>query len=177
MCSKCKGICNENSENVSKKRRNSESNNTVSTNTTTLNTKRSINAPITRSLNILNNKGTVKSKEPTLVSRLTRLELLDESLGETLFVNLNNNTYSEGLVSGNKPKPENNSKKPLGNTQNENSQESEKKNPSNPSSDSCSVDDVDGSSVKKKKLLRKRRADSCLDDQWVETDNQENPNR
>lgn len=46
LCSKCKGICNENSENVSRKRKSTEA--TLSPATSPI--KRSINAPMTRSV-------------------------------------------------------------------------------------------------------------------------------
>lgn len=48
LCSKCKGICNENSENVTRKRKNSDS--------VQLPIKRSANAPVTRSVHSETNK-------------------------------------------------------------------------------------------------------------------------
>uniref|UniRef100_A0A6P7FTI3 PWWP domain-containing protein 2A-like n=1 Tax=Diabrotica virgifera virgifera TaxID=50390 RepID=A0A6P7FTI3_DIAVI len=74
LCSKCKGICNENSENISRKRKSEEDPLGLPPSA-----RRSLNAPITRSVNVLNNnKKSLRGKEPTLVPRLTRLTFQDE---------------------------------------------------------------------------------------------------
>ncbi|XP_044761094.1 uncharacterized protein LOC123318519 isoform X2 [Coccinella septempunctata] len=75
VCSKCKGICNENSENVSRKRKSSE---TLPTPTPPP-IKRSLNAPMTRSVYTeqLNNRKTA-TKGATLVPKLTRLTAEEE---------------------------------------------------------------------------------------------------
>ncbi|XP_072386915.1 uncharacterized protein [Diabrotica undecimpunctata] len=74
LCSKCKGICNENSENISRKRKSEED-----PLSSPPSARRSLNAPITRSVNVLNNnKKSLRGKEPTLVPRLTRLTFQDE---------------------------------------------------------------------------------------------------
>ncbi|KAJ8962068.1 hypothetical protein NQ314_005851 [Rhamnusium bicolor] len=139
LCSKCKGICNENSENVSRKRKSSE--NVQST---------SPPPPSRRS-----------GKDSMLEPRLTRL------------------TYQEEESVGNKANLDNNSnKKPLGSIQHESSQELDKKHSSDHSSDSCNTDDADVLPLKTvKRMLRKKRSVSSVEEQWPETDYQENLNR
>lgn len=84
LCSKCKGICNENSENVSRKRKSSEN---IQSSSPPPPPRRSGNAPVTRSVNInLNNKRTLRGKESTLETRLTKLNYQEEnSVGMYVF--------------------------------------------------------------------------------------------
>ncbi|XP_057665077.1 PWWP domain-containing protein 2A-like [Diorhabda carinulata] len=98
LCSKCKGICNENSENISRKRKNEDT--LVSSAP-----KRSLNAPITRSVNHLNNKRSLRGKEPTLVPRLTRLNFVEE---ETIVKNQQTDTdkAQDRVKPQNTPEPE-----------------------------------------------------------------------
>ncbi|XP_056643702.1 uncharacterized protein LOC130449739 isoform X2 [Diorhabda sublineata] len=98
LCSKCKGICNENSENISRKRKNEDT--LVSSPP-----KRSLNAPITRSVNHLNNKRSLRGKEPTLVPRLTRLNFVEE---ETIVKNQQKDTdkAQDRVKPQNTPEPE-----------------------------------------------------------------------
>lgn len=75
LCSKCKGICNENSENVSRKRKNTEIQRAPPI-------KRGLNAPVTRSVSDLDKLG-----KASLVPRLTRLTPQEEKYamdGETI---------------------------------------------------------------------------------------------
>lgn len=77
LCSKCKGICNENSENVSRKRKTSE---TILSPTAAPPIKRSINAPMTRSV-YSEQLGTNRrhgGKGASLVPKLTRLTAEEE---------------------------------------------------------------------------------------------------
>ncbi|XP_015840252.1 PWWP domain-containing protein 2A isoform X2 [Tribolium castaneum] len=71
LCSKCKGICNENSENVSRKRKPTES-------VLSPPVKRGLNAPITRSVSIHSELNKKKLGEATLVPKLTRLTPQEE---------------------------------------------------------------------------------------------------
>lgn len=81
LCSKCKGICNENSENVSRKRKSSESVQPVPP------IKRGANAPVTRSVySELNNKKKTDLK-PTLVPKIVRL--LPQEISNALSGNVN----------------------------------------------------------------------------------------
>ncbi|KAF2893305.1 hypothetical protein ILUMI_12861 [Ignelater luminosus] len=84
LCSKCKGICNENSENVSKKRKSQESVQAPPS-------KRSANAPITRSVysEQLSKKKTSEQKvQPVLIPKLSRL--LPQEISNALNGNLEN---------------------------------------------------------------------------------------
>lgn len=75
LCSKCKGICNENSENVSRKRKSSPIPPPPSP-------KRSIHAPITRSVDRYNNSLKKKQEKvpnrKTLVPKLTKITVQEE---------------------------------------------------------------------------------------------------
>lgn len=88
LCSKCKGICNENSENVSRKRKNPErvpSPQPVA--------KRSANAPVTRSVqNELNNKKKLASEEKPSEPPKPAQELLNALSGNVNKLNIDNNT-------------------------------------------------------------------------------------
>lgn len=82
LCSKCKGICNENSENVSKKRKSQE-------NVQTPLSKRSANAPITRSVyseQLGKKKINEQKLQPTLIPKLSRL--LPRDISDALNGNL-----------------------------------------------------------------------------------------
>ncbi|XP_074029172.1 uncharacterized protein isoform X1 [Leptinotarsa decemlineata] len=150
LCSKCKGICNENSEIVSRKRGISESSQNVSAPPP----KRSINAPITRSVNTVNNRKTLRVKEPTLVPRLTRLNFNeDNSMG--VKVNMNSKKILEKI---------------------EKSEEMDKKHSTDHSSDSLDTDDAEELSIRTKRMLRKKRSLSSLEGQWEDTSQQENTN-
>ncbi|KAK4882959.1 hypothetical protein RN001_006278 [Aquatica leii] len=84
LCSKCKGICNENSENVSKKRKSPD-------NVQTLPSKRSANAPMTRSVyseQITKRKITDQKLQPTLIPKISRL--LPQDISDALNGNLDN---------------------------------------------------------------------------------------
>lgn len=72
----------------------------------------------------------------------------------------------------------NSNKKPLGSTQQENSQEADKNHSSEHSSDSCNTDDAEAPPLKiVKRMLRKKRSVSSADEQWAEASYQENSNR
>lgn len=71
LCSKCKGVCNENSENVSRKRKPPE-------NVLAPPAKRGLNAPVTRSVSIHTELTKKKLGEATLVPKLTRLTPQEE---------------------------------------------------------------------------------------------------
>ncbi|KAF5273045.1 hypothetical protein FQR65_LT04787 [Abscondita terminalis] len=84
LCSKCKGICNENSENVSKKRKSPE-------NVQTPPPKRSANAPITRSVyseQLTKRKISDQKLQPTLIPKISRL--LPQDISDALNGNLDN---------------------------------------------------------------------------------------
>ncbi|CAH1107134.1 unnamed protein product [Psylliodes chrysocephalus] len=146
LCSKCKGICNENSENVSRKRKNEEDP-PVSPPPVI---RRGLHAPITRSVNILNKK-THRSKEPTLVPRLTRIHFQeDEMIGHQ---SMNSRKLQERIEP-------------------DNSQDLVRKH----SSDHSSGEENAHISSRRKRLLRKKRSISSLED-WEDTSQQENTNR
>ncbi|KAJ8985717.1 hypothetical protein NQ317_014368 [Molorchus minor] len=159
LCSKCKEICNENSENVSRKRKVSES---KSVSPPPPPSRRSLNAPVTRSVNsvTLSGRRTLRNKESTLETRLTRL------------------TFQEENSEGSKSNPEINlSKRPLGNLQQENSQEA-KKHSTDHSSDSCNTDETEAPRSKiSKRMLRKKRSVSSGEELWEDADSQENSNK
>ncbi|XP_018576492.1 PWWP domain-containing protein 2A [Anoplophora glabripennis] len=157
LCSKCKGICNENSENVSRKRKSSEN---VQSSSPPPPPRRSGNAPVTRSVNIhLNNKRTLRGNS-TLETRLTRLNYQEENSVDKSNLDSNSN------------------KRPLGSTQQENSQETDKNHSSEHSSDSCNTDDAEAPPLKiVKRILRKKRSVSSAEEQWEEAGYQEDLNR
>ncbi|XP_063912948.1 PWWP domain-containing protein 2A-like isoform X2 [Zophobas morio] len=167
LCSKCKGICNENSENVSRKRKTSES---VHPNPPV---KRGLNAPITRSVSIhteLTNKK--KLGEATLVPRLTRLTPQEEMTA------LNGGSVKVCTSDSKSP-----FKKPLAavSVNKENTQE-EKKHSSDHSEDSSNSDDVQSealcnASKSAKRILRKKRSVGSMEDLWDESVFEENANK
>lgn len=84
LCSKCKGICNENSENISKKRKSQESVQAPPS-------KRSANAPITRSVyseQLSKKKISEQKVQPILIPKLSRL--LPQEISNALNGNLEN---------------------------------------------------------------------------------------
>jgi hypothetical protein len=173
LCSKCKGICNENSENVSRKRKTSES---LHPNPPV---KRGLNAPITRSVSIhteLSNKK--KLGEATLVPKLTRLTPQEEMNA------LSGGSVNKLLNSDSK----NTFKKPLAavsNVNKENTQEDIKKHSSDHSEDSSNSDDAHNESVltcnvssrSARRILRKKRSVGSMEDLWDESVFEENANK
>ncbi|KAJ8941306.1 hypothetical protein NQ318_017846 [Aromia moschata] len=160
LCSKCKEICNENSENVARKRKCSESR--TQAGSPTPSSRRSCNAPITRSVNsvALSGKRSLRGRE-ALETRLTRLTGQEESS-----VGAKSNLDS------------NSNKRPLGSIQQENSQEATKKHSSDHSSDSCNTDDAEAPRLKiAKRMLRKKRSIGSAEEQWEDANSQENPNK
>lgn len=90
LCSKCKGICNENSENVSRKRKSTESVQSVSPikRGAISPIKRGANAPMTRSVySELNSKKKKLASKATLVPKLQRL--LPHEISNALSGNVN----------------------------------------------------------------------------------------
>ncbi|CAH1119339.1 unnamed protein product [Phaedon cochleariae] len=151
LCSKCKGICNENSENVSRKRKASESSHSLSSPPP----RRNANAPVTRSVNIMNIKKGTREKGPSLVPKLTRLTFQEES---SIGVRINLN------------------RKLIEKNNQENSQEPDEKHSLDHSSDSGHSDD-DEIPLRSKRLLKKRRSASSASEQWDDTSQHENANR
>lgn len=83
LCSKCKGICNENSENISKKRKLPENVQQAPA------PKRSANAPMTRSVYSEQlTKKKITELQPTLIPKLSRL--LPQDISDALNGNLDN---------------------------------------------------------------------------------------
>ncbi|CAG9856609.1 unnamed protein product [Phyllotreta striolata] len=144
LCSKCKGICNENSENVSRKRKNEDLPAPAPPPV-----RRGLHAPITRSVNILNDKKNRRGKEATLVPRLTRLTFQEETLGQK--------SESKKLQERMEP---------------DNSQEVVRKN----SSGHSSGEENEPIQSKTRRVMRKKRSASNFED-WDDASQQENTNR
>lgn len=102
LCSKCKGICNENSENVSRKRKNPERVSPVHPIA-----KRSADAPVTRSVqNELNNKKKLMADEKQLLdsqktSRITSQEISKALSGNVNKLNIDNNMKKPLMTTSN----------------------------------------------------------------------------
>lgn len=168
LCSKCKGICNENSENVSRKRKSSDSVQPVPP------IKRGANAPVTRSVySELNSK----KKEAQLVPKIARL--LPQEISNAL--------------SGNKLNIVDNVKKPLspttndnircGNTINNNTDAPKELSDNNAHSTVHSDASnklkehhptTELSSKSLKRILRKKRSVGSMEDLWDESVFEEN---
>lgn len=154
LCSKCKGICNENSENVSRKRKSSDSSIPTSP------AKRGEAAPATRaSYTSIANKRKARAEEPTLVPKLTRL-----TLQECKDFNVDNRLLN---------------KKPLDAINSENDQDDLKNHSSN-NSDSSSNPEVPDSQTgpknTRKRAPRKKRSVSTTEEPTEETGSEENKN-
>ncbi|KAL3278680.1 hypothetical protein HHI36_016217 [Cryptolaemus montrouzieri] len=183
LCSKCKGICNENSENVSRKRKSSET-----TQVSSVPIKRGLNAPITRSvyteqLNTSRKNAVRKgSKGASLVPKLTRLTAEQEQ--RALSGNFNDRL----------------AKKPLGIVSNLNSSENQQKNDnikhsdtdhsehSSSSSGGCDENQSDPLALLEtkpiratlrvgKRQLRKKQSTVSIEELWDETASEENANK
>lgn len=171
LCSKCKGICNENSENVSKKRKLQE-------NVSTLISKRSVNAPVTRSVFSEQSKKKIEQQklQPTLIPKLSRL--LPQQISNALNGNLENLNCKEE-----KPKVE---EKPLkiesedvGATEDKRTEPEVVEDKAN-STELCTIPSIienpDGTLKVIKRTLRKKRSVGSMEDLWDESVFEENVN-
>lgn len=167
LCSKCKGICNENSENVSKKRKASESVQPVPP------IKRGANAPVTRSVySELNNKKKEDTKA-TLVPKISRL--LPHEISNALSGNINKLNI---LDSAKKPlSPTTNDNIKCGTTINNNaakelSDNAHSTDHSNASNKNSSLTEPSSKSLRR--ILRKKRSVGSMEDLWDESVFEEN---
>ncbi|KAF5295982.1 hypothetical protein FQA39_LY12754 [Lamprigera yunnana] len=177
LCSKCKGICNENSENVSKKRKSPD---TVQTPAP----KRAANAPITRSVyseQLTKRKISDQKLQPTLIPKISRL--LPQDISDALNGNLDNlnqtkdDLKKEVSVSSSIPKMNNNSdEEDLCNisskSDNDKDHSIQHSESSNSSQAETKVQLVMGTEmcVKSiKRALRKKRSVGSMEDLWDES--------
>lgn len=151
LCSKCKGICNENSENVSRKRKPSEPVQNPPT-------KRGINAPITRSVSITSQITKKIVREATLVPKLTRLTPQEEMSA------LGHKTLKNPLTAN----KENNQEEPPKKTHSPDHSEDSS------NSDDSSVLTCNLPTKSARRILRKKRSVGSMEDLWDETVFEEN---
>lgn len=178
LCSKCKGICNENSENVSRKRKATESVQPVPP------IKRGANAPVTRSVySELNSKKKDEAKA-TLVPKIQRL--LPQEISNALSGNINKLNI---LDSAKKPlSPTTNDNIKCGSTINNitDSENTPKELPDNAHSTVHSDasgklkehhSSTEAPAKSLKRILRKKRSVGSMEDLWDESVFEENPNK
>lgn len=173
LCSKCKGICNENSENVSRKRKSSESVQSLPP------TRRGANAPVTRSVySELNSKKKVVLK-PTLLSKIPRL-MSNALSGNVNKLNIidnvkkplsptTNDNIQCGTVNNNNGDAENTAEHNAHSTDHSDSSLSVDKQKEHPA-----ASDVTPKSAKR--VLRKKRSIGSMEDLWDESVFEENKN-
>lgn len=172
LCSKCKGICTENSENVSRKRKPTESVQPVPP------IKRGANAPVTRSVySELNNKKKTDSKA-TLVPKITRL--LPQEISNALSGNVNKLNIIDNVK---KSSPTININMKCGSTINNHTDTentpTEQIVHSTDHSDSTTNDEVgehpsEITAKSIKRILRKKRSIGSMEDLWDESVFEEN---
>lgn len=173
LCSKCKGICNENSENVTRKRKSTESVQPVPP------IKRGANAPITRSVySELNSKKKEETKA-TLVPKLQRL--LPHEISNALSGNVNKLNILDSTAK--KPlSPTTNDNVKCGINNNNHSTDVEKTPKQQTEQNAHSTVHSDASNKQKeteipkslKRTLRKKRSVGSMEDLWDESVFEEN---
>ncbi|KAK9872569.1 hypothetical protein WA026_018703 [Henosepilachna vigintioctopunctata] len=175
LCSKCKGICNENSENVSRKRKSLEAI------VPPVPIKRGMNAPVTRSVYTeqLNSTRKTVTRGASLVPKLTRLtaEQEQQALGRT---------FNDRL-----PKPCLSIVSNVNSIENQDGKHSETEHSNNTSLKSCCVSEESQSNQKVlmetksvrttlrrgRKQLRKNQNDASVEDLSDDITSQENANQ
>lgn len=172
LCSKCKGICNENSENVSRKRKSSESVQLVPP------IKRGANAPVTRSVySELSNKK--KDMNCSLVPRLARL--MSQDITNALSGNVNKLNIIDNVK---KLSPLSNNNIKCGSTINsdadtENTPAEQIVHSMDHSDSTTTIDEVgehppEITSKSIKRILRKKPSAGSMEDLWDESVLEEN---
>lgn len=166
LCSKCKGICNENSENVSRKRKSTETVQPVSP------IKRGANAPITRSVYSELKK---EEKKATLVPKLARLT--QNEITNALSGNVNKLNIVECGKKPLSPTTNDNVKNNNVTTDVENKSNTPKQQNSHSSVHSDTVATSTETATKSlKRILRKKRSVGSMEDLWDESCFEENKN-
>lgn len=179
LCSKCKGICNENSENVSRKRKAPESVHALPP------IKRGANAPITRSVySELNSKKKLNTKESTTpkIERLVPQEISNALSGNINKLNIPENVKKPSSPTSNNIKCSND----IHDTDTENTP-TEQTEHSADHSDHIShaeqqneqIVPPEMSAKSMKRILRKKRSVGSMEDLWDESvfeENQQNKN-
>lgn len=176
LCSKCKGICNENSENVSRKRKSTESVQPVSP------IKRGANAPITRSVYSELKKEETKATLVPKIARLTQHEISNALSGNVNKLNILDSakkplspTTNENVKCGSTINNNNNNNN---NTDVENTpkQQQQQQNNSHSTvhSDVPKSKETEPTAKSLKRILRKKRSVGSMEDLWDESVFEEN---
>lgn len=168
LCSKCKGICNENSENVSRKRKPSESVQPVPP------IKRGANAPVTRSVNTELNSRKKPEVKATLVPKIARLlpqEISNALSGNVNKLNIIDNVKKQSPVSSSAVKC-------ASDADTENTPAEQIVHSTDHSDSSTTATEIDHppdiTAKSTKRILRKKRSILSMEDLWDESVFEEN---